>query len=35
MRTVIAIAVLGTIVGGMWITFELLARASQRQPINP
>ena len=35
MRTVIAVAVLGTIAGGMWLTFELLARASQQQPINP
>ena len=35
MRTMIAIAVFGTIAGGMWLTFELLARAAERHPVQP
>ncbi len=35
MRTVIAFAVLGTIAGGMWLTFELLARAAEQHPVHP
>ena len=35
MRTVIAFAVLGTIVAGMWITFDLLARAAEHHPVHP
>jgi hypothetical protein len=35
MRTVIAFAVLGTLVGGMWLTFELLARAAEQHPVQP
>lgn len=35
MRTLIAVAVLGTIAGGMWLTFDLLARAAERHPVEP
>jgi hypothetical protein len=35
MRTFIALAVLGTIAGGMWLTFELLARAAEQHPVEP
>ena len=35
MRTIVAFAVLGTIAGGMWLTFELLARAAERHPVTP
>jgi hypothetical protein len=35
MRTAVAIAVLATVAGSMWIAFELLARASERAPVRP
>jgi hypothetical protein len=35
MRTAIATLVLATIAGSMWVTFELLARASRDRPVNP
>jgi hypothetical protein len=35
MRTTVAVLVLSAVVGGMWITFDLLARASRTRPINP
>ncbi|MFP4624006.1 MAG: hypothetical protein ACOCVZ_06105 [Gemmatimonadota bacterium] len=35
MRTALAFAVFATILGGMWITFDLLARDSRRRPVHP
>lgn len=35
MRALIAFAVLGTIAGSMWLTFDLLARATERVPVEP
>jgi hypothetical protein len=35
MRTVIAVAVFATIFGGMWLTFDLLARAAAEHPVEP
>lgn len=35
MRTLVALAVIGTIAGGMWLTFDLLARAAERHPVDP
>lgn len=35
MRTLVALAVLGTIAGSMWLTFDLLARAAEQHPVSP
>lgn len=35
MRTLFALAVLSAVAGSMWLTFDLLARASERRPVNP
>ncbi len=35
MRTTVAFLVLGAVVAGMWITFDLLARASRSRPVDP
>lgn len=35
MRTLLALAVLGTVAGSMWLTFGLLARAAEYHPVQP
>lgn len=35
MRTLVALAVLGTIAGSMWLSFDLLARAARQHPVEP
>lgn len=35
MRTLLALAVLGTVAGSMWLTFDLLARAAEKHPVRP
>ena len=35
MRTLLALAVLGTVAGTMWLTFDLLARAAEHRPVHP
>lgn len=35
MRTLIALALIGTVAGSMWLSFDLLARAAQRHPVRP
>ena len=35
MRTALALVIVGTVTATLWLSFELLARASRSRPVHP